>query len=94
VAFLKAQLKQQVSDFAKAKIDSTKQAITSAVIDTIASIKKQAIASAKNELLKQLSGNKNTGADSNKPAVKPQDAVKGLINNLFKKKTRDTTTKQ
>ena len=91
---LAEQLKQQVSDFAKAKIDSTKQAITSAVIDTIASIKKQAIASAKNELLKQLSGNKNTGADSNKPAVKPQDAVKGLINNLFKKKTRDTTTKQ
>ncbi|MBC7627295.1 AsmA-like C-terminal region-containing protein [Ferruginibacter sp.] len=91
---LAEQLKQQVSDFAKAKIDSTKQAITSAVTDTIASIKKQAIASAKNELLKQLSGNKNTGADSNKPAVKPQDAVKGLINNLFKKKTRDTTTKQ
>ena len=83
-------LKQQATAFAKAKIDSIKQAVTSAVKDTIASVKKQVIASAKEELLKQISGNKNSVADSTNPKPKPQEAVKGLINNLFKKKVKDT----
>lgn len=83
-------LKQQATAFAKAKIDSIKQSVTSAVKDTIASVKKQVIASAKEELLKQISGNKNSGADSTSPKPKPQEAVKGLINNLFKKKVKDT----
>lgn len=88
------QLKQQVTDFAKAKIDSTKQAITSAVKDTIASVKKQAIAVAKEELAKQLLGNKNAVGDSTKPKPKPEESIKGLMNNLFKKKVKDTTVKQ
>lgn len=83
-----AELKQQATAFAKAKIDSVKIAITSAVKDTLASVKKQVVASAKEELLKQIQGSKTTGSDSSKP--KPQDAVKGLINNLFKKKVKDT----
>jgi hypothetical protein len=87
------QLKQQVTDFAKAKIDSTKQAITSAVKDTIASVKKQAVALAKDELAKQVFGNKSGTADSAKTTAKPQESVKGLMNNLFKKKAKDTSIK-
>ena len=91
---LAEQLKQQVTDFAKAKIDSTRLAITSAVKDTIASVKKQAMAVAKDELLKQLSGNRNGAADTAKAKLKPEESVKGLMNNLFKKKAKDTAVKQ
>lgn len=87
------QLKQQVTDFAKAKIDSTKQAVTSAVKDTIASVKKQAIAVAKEELAKQVFGGANA-TDTTKPKPKPQESIKGLMNNLLKKKPKDTTVKQ
>jgi AsmA-like C-terminal region len=93
-ANLADQLKTQVTDFAKAKIDSTKQAVTSAVKDTIASVKKQAIAVAKEELAKQLLGNKNAPTDSTKPKPKPEESIKGLMNNLFKKKAKDTAVKQ
>jgi len=88
------ELKQQATEFAKAKIDSVKKAVTTAVKDTIASLKKQAIASAKDELLRQISGNKNGTNDSTPAKPKPVEAVKGLINNLFKKKVKDTTTRQ
>jgi hypothetical protein len=87
------QLKQQVTDFAKAKIDSTKQAITSAVKDTIASVKKQAVALAKDELAKQVFGSKNAATDTTKTTSKPQESIKGLMNNLFKKKAKDTAVK-
>ncbi len=93
-ANLAGQLKQQVTDFAKAKIDSTKIAITTAVKDTIASVKKQALAAAKEELNKQLSGNKNIATDSTKTKPKPEESIKDLMNNLFKKKVKDTTGKQ
>ncbi len=88
---LATQLKQQALDFAKAKIDSTKQAVTTAVKDTIASLKKQAITTAKDELTKQLLGTKNTTGDSTIPKPKPVESVKGLINGFFKKKVKDTT---
>ena len=91
---LALQLKQQALDFAKAKIDSTKQAVTSAIRDTIASLKKQAIATAKDQLTKQLTGNKNTTGDSTKTSPKPVESVKGLINGFFKKRVKDTTNKQ
>ena len=90
---LAEQLKQQVTDFAKAKIDSTKQAVTSAVKDTIASVKKQAIAVAKEELAKQVFGSGNA-TDTTKPKPKPQESIKGLMNNLLKKKSKDTAVKQ
>ena len=47
-------LKQQATDFAKAKIDSTKKAVTGAVKDTIASLKKQAVQTAGEELKKTI----------------------------------------
>ena len=73
----------------KNKIDSTKKAVTTAVKDTIASIKKQAVAAAKDELTKQLSGGKKLG-DSSKTSTNPKESIKGLMNNLFKKKVKDT----
>ena len=82
------QLKSQVTDFAKNKIDSTKKVITNAVKDSIASVKKQAISAAKDELTKQISGEKKISDTSKKS--NPQESVKGLINNLFKKKIKDT----
>lgn len=85
------EMKQQALDFAKAKVDSTKQAVTSAVKDTIASVKQQAIEAAKDELTKKLLGSDNKTEDSTKPKPKPVESVKGLVNDLFKKKSKDTT---
>ncbi len=90
---LAEQLKTQALDFAKAKFDSTKQAVTSAVKDTIAAVKKQAIEAAKDALIKQIAGNKTDSTGNATPVVKPVESVKGLINDLFKKK-KDTTKKQ
>ncbi|MGF2413437.1 hypothetical protein [Ferruginibacter sp.] len=94
-ANLADQMKQQATDFAKAKIDSTKLAVTNAVKDTVKSLKNQALNAAKEELAKQLAGNKNNAADSvTKPKPDPKESVKGLLNNLLKKKPKDTATKQ
>jgi len=91
-ANLAEQMKQQALDFAKTKFDSTKHAITSAVKDTIAAVKKQAIDAAKDQLVKQVLGDKNAG-DTSKQKTKPIESVKGLVNDLFKKKTKDTAAK-
>lgn len=90
------QMQQQVKDFAQAKIDSAKKA----AIDTLASVKKQLMESAKDELFKKLAGGKDTTtiSDSSAPAKKPEDkakgSVKGLLDNLLKKKQKDTLNKQ
>ncbi len=86
-ANLTEQLKQQTTEFVKAKADSAKKAVVSAVKDTVSSLKKQALGVAKDELMKQLSGNKtqaNDSAGQAKPNIK--ESAKGLLNNLFKKK--------
>lgn len=91
-ASLTDQLKQQATDFAKAKIDSTKKAVTNAVKDTVKAIKNQMISNAKDELTKKLLGGGNAGTDTQQaPKPKPAEQVKGLINNLFKKKAKDTS---
>ena len=87
--------KQQATDFAKQKIDSTKTAITSAVKDTFNSAKKQVLATAEDELKKQLLGKKDTSATSNNPQdtkKKLEEAGKGLVEgfNPFKKKKKQT----
>ena len=94
---LAEQMQQQVKDFAQAKIDSAK----SAAKDTLASIKKQLGDAAWKELQKKLYGKKDTVviADSNSaPAKKTEDktkeSVKGLLDNLLKKKPKDTINKQ
>lgn len=87
------QMKQQVNDFAQAKIDSAKQAAK----DTLVSVKKQLMDAAKDELKKKIMGGKDSVAvaDSN-AAKKPQpvESVKGLLNDLLKKKKKDTVNKQ
>lgn len=92
---LAADLKQQVTDFAKQKIDSTKTAVTSAVKDTLASVKKQATDAAKEELIKRLSGGKDTtGSASKDQKTKLEETGKGLIEGFspFKKKKKATDT--
>ena len=83
-------LKKQATDFAKAKIDSAKTAVTTAVKDTMAAVKKQVLQSAGEELKKQLLGKKDTtqtgGAVDGKKKV--EESAKGLLENInpFKKK--------
>lgn len=93
-------LKQQATDFAKAKIDSTKKAVTGAVKDTIASLKKQAVQAAADELKKQLfskgdTSNANKSADGKKNI---EESAKGLLKNLSpfgkKKKNVDSVQQQ
>ena len=90
-------LKKQATDFAKQKVDSTKQAVTRAVKDTVESVKKQLVKDAQDELKKQLLASRDTtqsggGIDNSKKKV--EDAGKGLLNNLMKKKKKDSTNKQ
>ena len=87
---LAAQMKEQVKEFAQAKIDSAK----SAAKDTLNSIKKQLGEAAKEELSKQLFGKKENAADSTaapkNATEKAKESVKGLLNNVLKKKVKDT----
>jgi 5S rRNA maturation endonuclease (ribonuclease M5) len=87
---LAAQMKEQVKEFAQAKIDSAK----SAAKDTLNSIKKQLGEAAKEELSKQLFGKKDNVADSTtapkNATEKAKESVKGLLNNVLKKKAKDT----
>ncbi|HTE09431.1 MAG TPA: AsmA-like C-terminal region-containing protein [Chitinophagaceae bacterium] len=88
-------LKQQAADFAKAKIDSTKKAVTIAVKDSIASLKKQAVQTAGDEIKKQLFGKGDTSKTSASDGKKNiGESAKGLLQNISpfgkKKKTQDT----
>lgn len=92
---LAADLKEQATEFAKQKIDSTKTAVTSAVEDTLASVKKQAADAAKEEIRKRLAGEKDTtGSAAKDPKTKLEETGKGLIEgiNPFKKKKKATDT--
>lgn len=89
------QMKEQVKDFVQAKIDSAKNAAR----DTLNSIKKRLGDAAREELRKKLFGNKDTLAVKDTTPVKnsgdkTKESVKGLFDNLLKKKPKDTATKQ
>jgi hypothetical protein len=78
-------LKQQAASFVQQKADSTKKAVT----DTLKQVKNRVVNDVKNDILKQLSGNKDSSAnkvslDSTKK--KAAETIKGAMNNLFKKK--------
>lgn len=93
---LAADLKQQATDFAKHKIDSTKMSVTAAVKDTFASVKKQAADAAKEELRRKMYGEKDsTSAVATDPKKRLEETGKGIIEgfNPFKKKKKvaDTT---
>jgi uncharacterized Zn finger protein (UPF0148 family) len=90
------QMKEQVKDFAQAKIDSAKNAVK----DTLNILKKQLEEKAKEELRKRIFGTKDTTAvvvtDSTAPATKPEDkkpSLKDLLDKL-KKKPKDTANHQ
>lgn len=89
-----ADLKQQATDFAKQKIDSAKNELK----DSANAIKNQVIKDVKDDLTKQLLGGNRDSASSGKPlenATKnAEQAVKNTLNNLLKKKTKDTTKKE
>jgi hypothetical protein len=85
------ELKQQATDFAKAKIDSTK----SVVKDSLSSVKKQIVEDVKQDLTKQfLQPKDSTGSklslDSTKK--KAESILKNGFNNLLKKKKPGTDT--
>ncbi len=90
-------LKKQVIDFAKAKMDSTKSAVTKVVKDSIESAKKQVTKAAEDELRKKIFGGKdsasNSSADTISAKKKLEETGKGLIKDIFKKKTKDTVKK-
>lgn len=83
-------IKQQATDFAKAKIDSSKKAVS----DTLQSLKKEAVKQVTDKLKDQLFARKDsTGGDTAKtkpanPADRLKESGKGLIENInpFKKK--------
>jgi hypothetical protein len=85
-------LKKQATDFAKAKVDSAKIAVTNAVKDSVASAKKQVVEGLKDQLAKQLGGQKDSSNQTSDPKKKLEETGKGLLNNLFKKK-KDTANK-
>ncbi len=91
---LAGQMTQQVKDFAQAKIDSVKNAAR----DTLISIKKQLSDAAKEELRKKLFGKKDTALVKDNTPTKNQgdktkESIKGLFDNLLKKRPRDTANK-
>jgi len=85
------QLKQQALSFAQAKADSTKHAVK----DTVVALKNQVVKEAKDQLTKQLLGGGKDTAKTAAPAPdvkkRAEDAGKSLMNNFFKKKSKDTT---
>jgi vacuolar-type H+-ATPase subunit E/Vma4 len=86
-------LKTQASNFVQNKIDSTKAAVntaiqqtTNAVKDTAKAVKDQIIKDAKNEIIKNVLGNKDS-TQSTDPKKRVEEAGKNLLKDLnpFKK---------
>lgn len=92
---LASQMQQQVKDFVQAKIDSAKKAAA----DTLNAIKKQLGNAALEELRKRmLNKNDTLGVKDSTPVQnsgqKTKESVKGLLDNLLKKRPKDTANKQ
>ncbi|AXY74923.1 hypothetical protein D3H65_13400 [Paraflavitalea soli] len=90
-------MKAQANQFVEAKkaaADSAVAAAKQATKDSIASAKNQVVKGLKEELGKQLSGQKDTTGTGGTKDVKKglEETGKGLLNNLLKKKKKDTDT--
>lgn len=87
---LASEMKDQVKDFAAAKIESAK----AAAADTLNAIKKQATQAVKEELMSKLLGGKDTSGtapDASKNTTeKARESAKGFLKSLLNKK-KDTT---
>lgn len=85
---LATQMKEQVKEFAQAKIDSAK----SAAVDSLKAIKKQLANEAKEALRKQLLGQKDSthATDSAKNVKdKVKESAKGLLKGIFNKEKKE-----
>ncbi|PZQ97268.1 MAG: hypothetical protein DI539_29975, partial [Flavobacterium psychrophilum] len=91
-------IKDQANQFVEAKkaaADSAVAAAKQATKDSIASAKNQVISGLKDELGKQLSGQKDSTGEKKDIKKGLEETGKGLINNILKKKKKDTdSTKQ
>jgi hypothetical protein len=91
---MKAQA-QELMAAKKAAADSAVAAAKSAAKDTLKSVKNQAVQAAKDQIAKQIFGQKDTTtATGNKPQdakSKAVESVKGLFNGFKKKKQTDST---
>ena len=88
---LAKQMQQQVKDFVQAKIDSARKATQ----DTINSLRRQLEMATREELRKRMLGNKDTAAVKDSTPVKnsgekTKESIKGLLDNLLKKKKKDS----
>ncbi|MGN6401026.1 MAG: hypothetical protein ACTHMD_11270, partial [Flavisolibacter sp.] len=86
------ELKQQASAFVQAKADSAKQTIK----DSLTAVKKQMVEDVKGELVKQLTGSKDStgkGASLQDTKEKAAETLKNTFGNLFKKKKADSAKK-
>ncbi len=85
-------MKQQAVNFAKNKIDSVKTTIN----DSVSAIKNQLVKDLKEDLTKQLLGGKKDSASSSEKPLEntkqnAEKAIKNTLNELLKKKVKDTT---
>ena len=82
------QLKEQATDFVKARIDSAKQKTK----DSLNAIKTQVAEGVKEELKNQVFGKKDSTAGSPLDSLKkkPEETIKNTLNSLFKKKKAAT----
>jgi len=96
---LAADLKQQATDFAKAKVDTAKKMVK----DSVTAFKNQVVntakETAKQELARQLAGTKDTTGQTSSPVANAEDlkkaaenSGKAIMKNLFGKKKKDTAS--
>jgi hypothetical protein len=95
---LAADLKQQATDFAKAKVDTAKKMVK----DSVTAFKNQVVNTAKEtakaELARQLNGTKDTTnqtspvANAEELKKVAENSGKAIMKNLFGKKKKDTTS--
>lgn len=88
-----------LADEVKSKADSVITVAKNEIKDSLQSIKKQAVKDVEKAITDQLFGKKDTGnTKSNEPATpkKAEEAAKGILNNLLKKKKNpaDSTQKK
>ncbi|MES1215205.1 MAG: AsmA-like C-terminal region-containing protein [Bacteroidota bacterium] len=84
------QLKEQATDFVKAKIDSAKQKTK----DSLNVVKNQVVQGVQDEIKNQIFGKKDStkGSSLDSTKKKSEETIKNTINSLFKKKKPATDT--
>jgi hypothetical protein len=80
------QMQQQATAFIQAKVDSTKNVVR----DSLNVVKKQVLDDAKDELIRGLTGNKDTTGKGNIQGTKDRatETIKSTFGNLFNKKKK------